>query len=182
MTSGIYAIRRLDSDRMYVGSAVNLSSRWAVHKCRLRKGTHHSPQLQSAWTKHGALAFEFVVLELVPDKSGLIAAEQAWIDKLNPFYNTVKIAGSVAGHTLSAEARKKISIASSSRRYGPPSAETRAKISAANSGRKLSLEHREKLSAAKLGRKRGSYSAEHRAGISAGVARAHERRRMEAAL
>lgn len=167
--SGIYAIRRLDGSRQYVGSAVNIDSRWSVHRCRLGKGNHHSPHLQSAWTKHGGEAFEFIVLEEVTDRRDLIAREQAWIDALNPYYNTVKVAGSVIGHKVSAEARAKISRAHRGRVNGPPSQATRAKISKANAGRSLSAEHRAKLAAAKLGTKRGPYSAQHRARIAAGV-------------
>lgn len=173
MTAAIYTIARIDGSRAYIGSAVHAARRWAVHRCRLNKGNHHSPQLQAAWNKHGPGAFEFAILEVVADKALLIEREQVWLDRFNPYYNTCKVAGSVLGHTVSAAARERISRAHKGRKNGPPSAETRAKISAANTGRPLSAEHRAKLAAAKLGRKRGPYSETHKANIAAGVIRWH---------
>lgn len=177
MKGGIYAIQRIDGGRLYIGSAVYIERRWAVHRCRLRKGSHHSPQLQNAWNKHGESAFEFVVLERVSDHSRLIEREQVWLDAFAPFYNTCKVAGSVLGHSVSPEARAKISAAHKGRRNGPPSAEVRAKIADALRGRPLSAEHRAKLAAAKLGRKRGSYSDQHKANIAAGLLRRYEEKR-----
>lgn len=177
MSSGIYVIGRISGGRFYIGSAVNLASRWRVHRCRLNKGNHHSPQLQAAWNKHGASAFEFAVLEEVADRSLLIEREQVWLDAFRPYYNTCRVAGSVAGHSVSAEGRKKISEAQKGRKRGPLSPETRAKISAANRGKPLTAEHRAKLAAAKLGRKRGPYSAQHKANIAKAVRRWHEGRR-----
>lgn len=173
MTAAIYTIARIDGGRGYIGSAVNAARRWAVHRCRLNKGSHHSPQLQAAWNKHGPSAFEFAILEPVADKARLIEREQVWLDRFLPYYNTRRVAGSTVGHTLSAEARARISRAHKGRKHGPPSAETRAKISAAITGRKLSPEHRAKLAAAKLGKKRGPYSKSHKTNIAAGVTRWH---------
>ena len=178
MTAAIYVIARTDgSERNYIGSAVNAANRWATHRCRLRKGNHHSPQLQAAWDKHGPSAFEFAVLEPIADKAELLEREQAWLDAFRPHYNTCKTAGSVAGHTVSAEARAKISQAHKGRKNGPPSPETRTKIANALVGRPLSAEHRAKLAAAKQGKKRGPYSAEHRANIAAATAQWHAGRK-----
>lgn len=175
--SGIYIISRRSGDRYYIGSAINICRRWAVHRCRLNKGDHHSPQLMAAWRKHGPSAFEFAVLEIVPDTSKLLEREQAWLDRFAPYYNTLRIAGSVLGHEVSASTRAKISKAHKGRKHGPPSAETRAKLSAAIGGRPLSLAHRAKLAAAKRGTTRGTYSEQHRARIAAGVARSWARGR-----
>lgn len=177
MSGGIYVIARVDGARCYIGSAVNIASRWSSHRCRLNKGNHHSPQLQAAWNKHGPSAFEFAILESVSEKSQLIEREQVWLDRFLPYYNTRRVAGSTLGHTLSVEARERISRAHKGRKHGPPSAETRAKISAAIRGRPLTPEHRAKLAAAKLGKKRGPYSDEHRAAIAAGVTRWHGERK-----
>lgn len=147
--SGIYAIYRSDSGRRYyIGSAVNIKKRWQRHRSHLRAGVHHSAALQRAWNKHGEAAFQFAVLEAVPEGQ-LIGREQAWFDRFAPAYNICKVAGSNRGLKFSAEAR--------------------AKISAALTGRKLSAEHRAKQSAMRLGRKmppRGPHSPETRAKIS----------------
>lgn len=177
MSAGIYVIARRDVDRFYIGSAVDIRNRWSVHRCRLRKGNHHSPQLQVAWNKHGDGAFEFAILETVASNSLLIEREQVWLDRFHPYYNTCKTAGSALGHIVSAATRAKISAAHKGRKNGPMSEETRKRLSAANSGRKLSEAHRRKLALAKIGRKRGPYSAQHKANISAAVTLWHKERR-----
>jgi len=170
IASGIYAITHRESGRAYIGSAVNLNRRWAVHRCRLNKGSHHCPPLQAAWSKYGEAAFDFAVLQHC-DHSELLNAEQALIDKLAPYFNVMRIVSipPMFGRNHSVRAIAKMSASAKSRKRPSPSAETRAKISAKNKGRPLTAEHRAKLAAAKLGVKRGTYSAEHCAHISAGL-------------
>jgi group I intron endonuclease len=79
-TSGIYQIRCIPTDKIYVGSAVNLRHRWAQHRRKLHKGNHHNIHLQNAWGKYGEQNFEFTVLEFV-DRSNLFIAEQDWIER-----------------------------------------------------------------------------------------------------
>lgn len=61
--SGIYAIVNTINNKQYIGSAINIKSRWVDHKKRLRKGNHHCKHLQFAWNKYGESAFSFIVLE-----------------------------------------------------------------------------------------------------------------------
>ena len=63
--SGIYAIVHIETGRKYVGSAVNLTKRWNIHRHGLRNKKHHSAALQRAWDKYGEAAFSFEVLEVV---------------------------------------------------------------------------------------------------------------------
>lgn len=177
MKSGIYAITHVASGRQYIGSAKDFGARWAVHRCRLNKGEHHCPPLQSAWRKYGAEAFEFAVLVLAP-ADALIEAEQRWLDARQPYYNCVRIAAAppMLGRNHSPETRAKISALQRGQKRGPLPQETREKISRAHRGRPLSAEHRRKLAAAKLGKKRGAYSAQHRANIAAALTRWHAER------
>jgi len=99
----IYQIRCIPTDKVYVGSAVNLRDRAKKHRSDLRLDKHHSIHLQRAWKKHGADAFVFEVLEVVANVQDLITREQAWIDSkraCNPRYgfNIVPLAGSNLGH------------------------------------------------------------------------------------
>ena len=80
--SGIYRIANSNTERCYVGSAVNISARWSLHKHQLANGIHHSTKLQRAWNKYGADTFVFEVLEVVTDKALLVSREQFWIDQL----------------------------------------------------------------------------------------------------
>lgn len=115
-TGGIYAIRHMESGKVYVGSAVNLKRRWANHRASLRSGVSRSKYLQRAWNKHGEDAFSFDVLEFVENKADLIAREQAWIDALIVNgklggYNTSQTAGSCLGVKHSEETRARMSAA-----------------------------------------------------------------------
>ncbi len=96
---GIYAIRHIESGKVYVGSASNISKRWSRHRKDLRMGIHKNKHLQAAWSKYGEEAFVFEILELT---SELNAQEQFWIDStgcLDPKngYNCCPIARSSRG-------------------------------------------------------------------------------------
>ena len=78
--SGIYQIRCIPTDKIYIGSTVNLRSRWGRHQRSLRQGKHANSHLQNAWDRYGEAAFEFSVLEYV-DKAALLDAEQKWLDE-----------------------------------------------------------------------------------------------------
>lgn len=79
-SSGIYQIRCKRNRKIYVGSAVNLRTRWEIHRRDLNKGRHHNPHLQHAWNLHGEACFEFAVLEYI-EPSRLLTAEQEWIKR-----------------------------------------------------------------------------------------------------
>jgi group I intron endonuclease len=109
---GIYAIRCTVNGKVYVGSAVNIKNRWAVHRHGLARGIHHGVLLQRAWNRHGADAFIFEVLEHVATATDLLLREQFWIDSLNAVpggYNTAPVAGSTLGKTHGETARQKMS-------------------------------------------------------------------------
>jgi group I intron endonuclease len=104
--SGIYAIEHLASGRLYIGSARRVMNRWSEHKCRLRKNAHHSPKLQRSWNKHGAGAFDLVLIEAVT-KDELVTREQYWLDTLKPFFNIRPTANSPLGLPKSPESIEK---------------------------------------------------------------------------
>jgi predicted GIY-YIG superfamily endonuclease len=187
MSSGIYSITCAANGKQYVGSAVNISSRWRIHQCLLRKGCHHSIKLQRVFNKYGAETFEYSVLEAVDDKTKLVEREQAHMDALKPWMNMNPRAGSALGNRWTDEQKRRASIAqkeASKTRVHPlkgtkgmMSPEVRAKISASlkgrifPKGRKFTDEHRAKLSAAKTGKpphnKGKPFSEESRARMSA---------------
>lgn len=138
-------IRHRDSGREYVGSSINLYARFMKHKSDLNKGQHHSPILQNAWNKHGEASFDLVVVETVDSPETLLAVEQAWIDRLDPFYNCCKIAGNRLGFKASDETKRKQSAALRGKKRTPEQVEN---IRLSQLGKTLSAEHR-----AKCGRK-----------------------------
>lgn len=111
--SGIYMIRNNVNGKVYVGSSMNIKSRWYFHKNDLRKNQHHSLLLQRSWEKHGEDVFEFSVIENCAAEI-LIDREQHWIDTLNASskkhgYNRSPSAGTTAGIQRSDEYKKRMS-------------------------------------------------------------------------
>lgn len=78
--SGIYKITRLKTNEVYIGQAVNVSTRWAEHcKTALGVGTLASSQLHRVMAEDGPEQFTFEVLEEVP-KDKLRERESFYID------------------------------------------------------------------------------------------------------
>lgn len=141
MSAGIYEILNTTDGERYIGSAVDIARRWKQHRIHLRRGSHHSPYLQRAWSKHGAEAFRFTVVETC-SAAALLPREQHYLDALLPGYNSAKIAGSRLGVRHSAESIAKIARASLGHTLSP---ESRAKVSAAKRGQKRPAFSREWL-------------------------------------
>ena len=147
--SVIYAITHLASGKQYIGSAINYVKRWRDHKWELRHNRHSNIHLQRAWNKYGEDAFEFTILEVVPDVNQLLEREQHWIDNLDVYasgYNRCPIAGSTLGRKLSDETRQKLRVLNST-------PEMKAAHSERHKGKIVSLETRELQAAAKRGTK-----------------------------
>lgn len=81
--SGIYKIVNKIDGKYYVGSSCNIldkiTGRFCRHKKQLNIGNHHSIFLQRAWNKYGSENFEFVIVEIVNDKSILLQKEQYYL-------------------------------------------------------------------------------------------------------
>lgn len=84
--SGIYIIKNIMSDKMYIGKSVNLSSRVNKHFYNLKKQKHHNSHLQKSYNKYGEKAFIFGIIEECP-KEELDIQERYWIHYYNTFYN-----------------------------------------------------------------------------------------------
>lgn len=128
--AGIYQIRCLATDKVYVGSAVNLYQRYHQHWSDLRLNRHRNPYLQRAWNKYGGEAFAFDVLEHVEVKTHLLQREQWYLDERQAYdrnrgFNinrnatsrlgmkvdpavVRRIADKIRGRTLSPEHRERI--------------------------------------------------------------------------
>jgi group I intron endonuclease len=110
--SGVYEIRHRRSGKRYVGSAANIVNRWTVHRCHLRRGSHHCQHLQRAWNKYGEGQFVFAVLERCP-VDRLAKREQYHMDstRFRKLMNCHPVARSSRGYNLSSSARAKIKAA-----------------------------------------------------------------------
>jgi len=115
MNSGVYMIKNLITNKVYIGSAANFERRFYLHKLNLNKNQHHSRHLQSSWNKYGPSNFEFFILEVTTgDKKDLLETEQIYIDKYQSFdmnfgYNINPKSDSSLGVKRSEEYRKKSS-------------------------------------------------------------------------
>lgn len=89
-TAGIYQIYNIKNKYCYVGSAINILTRWMTHKNQLKNNKHANKCLQDDWNKYGEDNFKFNILEIISDniiKSDvdskyLRTRERVWIEKI----------------------------------------------------------------------------------------------------
>jgi group I intron endonuclease len=114
--SGIYGIRNLVNDKVYIGSATNFNIRKSSHFSDLKSGKHFSKHLQSSFNKYGKENFVFEILCYAEkDRNYLLYLEDKFIfyfDATNSErgYNLRKIASSNLGIKFSDEIKQKYSI------------------------------------------------------------------------
>lgn len=106
---GIYQIRNIQNNHLYIGSSRNIFNRWAGHRLALKKNIHHSQYLQRAWNKYGKENFEFTVLQEIQNLSELTMIEAQYIKDLKPSYNIYKETGnqSYLKSSLKAQIKRK---------------------------------------------------------------------------
>jgi len=140
--SAIYKITNVANGKCYIGSAVDVYTRIAVHKSGLKYGTQPNKHLQASYNKHGFINFKFEVLEYVSDKHKLLHREQLWINYFKSCdpkfgYNKRKIPNSNLGikRKHSSETKAKIGKSNSISLLGAKHSETtKAKMSKSHKG------------------------------------------------
>lgn len=88
---GVYQIRNIINDKVYVGSSKDIYKRKKQHFSSLIQNKHENNKLQKSFNKYGLKNFKFEVLETLSDIKELINTEQYWIDKLNSVKNGYNI-------------------------------------------------------------------------------------------
>lgn len=109
MKSGIYKITNKITNKFYIGSAVDIKSRWSKHKKMLRENWHDNKHLQSAWNKYSEENFLFEIIELC-ERQILIPTEQKYLDEYKCWdreigYNIASVAGNTTGCFHSEESK-----------------------------------------------------------------------------
>lgn len=82
MKSGVYCIRNVKNDKVYVGESYDIEARWRAHRGCLEQGSHYNEILQASWNKWGADSFEWEVLELC-ERELLRKREAHWMNEYN---------------------------------------------------------------------------------------------------
>jgi len=158
MNSGIYKIANTVNEGIYIGSSINIEKRFIQRKSALKSNKHSNCILQNFVNKYGLQTLIFEVVENVGNKNKLISREQFYINKLQPKYNILPLAGRSTGYKHTLSARNKISDAGKNRKF---SEEHKNKISESKRGLSYSEEHKEKISMAQRGNKNSFYGNHH---------------------
>jgi group I intron endonuclease len=131
--SGIYGFMCRTSNKIYIGSSIDLSFRFNQHL----KDINSNIKLQNAINKYTLKDFIFLVFEHCEAKD-LITREQFYMDRLKPEFNINPTTGSSLGTIHSEETKAKMSEALSGENhpmFGKTHiAETLVKLSEANKG------------------------------------------------
>lgn len=179
----VYQIFNTINCKFYVGSSLQLKTRWRKHRRELNANKHHCPHLQAAWNLYGADAFELRVVQVVAEAANLMAEEQKWLDLhhgTDYCYNFARYVDSSArGIKFLPEHRKAISeglkkhyaeygsynlgrthteeskrLISEKKRGVPKTEEHKQKLREANLGKRASDETKAKLSAMRKGKQK----------------------------
>ncbi len=94
--TGIYCIKNLINNKIYVGQSVDIFTRWRKHKEKLIKGTHENSHLQNSFNKYGINNFDFCILEQCSKKE-LDDKEIYWINKYDSFNNGYNLTSGGSG-------------------------------------------------------------------------------------
>ena len=65
---GIYAIRNIINNKIYIGSSNNIKRRWKKHKTELKNKSHSNKYLERAYHKYGSDKFDFIILEFCKEQ------------------------------------------------------------------------------------------------------------------
>ncbi len=145
MKTGIYQIRNIINNAIYVGSAAGqygFHKRWNSHRSALNNNSHHSLILQRAWNKYGINVFMFEIIEECEPRRCL-EREQYYLELLAPKYNIAQCAQApMAGRQHSQETKDRIRQAQRGKVF---SKQHRTKIGEANKKRRGENHPRVKL-------------------------------------
>lgn len=88
---GIFQIRNLTNDKVFVGSSENLNGIFNRHEFQLKSNLHANKDLQKDWNETGRENFVFEILEELElrenldNKKELEFLEDLWLEKLESY-------------------------------------------------------------------------------------------------
>lgn len=141
--SGVYRWVHKDSGKSYIGSSSILSDRFRryFNHSYLSSSKRGASLICRALLKYGYVGFRLEILEYCPS-SIVLTREQFYLDKFNPEYNILKVAGSNLGYKHSEASLKSMSIASKRRNELEEVLKFKREVML---GRKLSKDHLDRM-------------------------------------
>jgi len=90
---GVYQIRNLTNDKVFVGYALNLPGILTSTRIQLNAGSHPNKKLQAEWNELGSDSFAFELVDELTATEGpaydyrgdLRFLEELWLEKLQPY-------------------------------------------------------------------------------------------------
>lgn len=114
--TGIYCIfSNIDKNKIYIGSAKNITTRIKRHLSELKNNKHNNKKMQNYFNKHSLDNFNYRVLVLCSEEE-LIVKEQFYLDFLKPYFNVLKKAYSLEGYKHTEYSKIRISIKNKGRK------------------------------------------------------------------
>ena len=108
---GIYQIKNITNDRIYIGQTVSLKRRKIEHFRRLKNNNHHNSYLQNDFNKCGKKCFEFQIILETNCAHLLNDFEQSYLneywDNKKNCYNILK-EPCVMGYKLTDDGKKQM--------------------------------------------------------------------------
>jgi group I intron endonuclease len=181
--AGIYQWKHLESGKIYVGSAFDLSKRLKYYFNKKYLEQNKSMYICNALQMHGYSSFSLEILEYISitnlskeeARELILLREQFYINSLEPKYNINPTAGSRLGaqHTEATLVKmSEVKIGNNNPMFGKTgelnpmfgkshSLYTKAKLSQANIGKLISIETKAKMSEALSGEKNPMFGKTH---------------------
>jgi hypothetical protein len=78
-TSGIYIIRNLKENKIYIGESYAIENRWISHRSALKKNNRVNKRLKQDWDRLGEENFEF---QIITDLSGSSKMERLYEEEI----------------------------------------------------------------------------------------------------
>lgn len=153
---GVYMIKNIINNKIYIGSSFNVYQRWKRHLNELKQNKHHSLKLQRSYNKYGINNFVFEILEIC-SQDLLSEREQFWINHFNSYKNGYNVSFSTTKPMLGRKHTEETKKIMSEKRIGIKlKKETKEKLSSINKGKKYDIyteERNTKISKSLKGRK-----------------------------
>jgi group I intron endonuclease len=86
--SGIYIIRNIINNHIYIGCTTNFYNREKQHFAMLKNNKHHSKHLQNSFNKYGVNNFKFEIIDRINKLNRLYYIENLYIQYYKPIYNS----------------------------------------------------------------------------------------------